>query len=64
MVELPRRKVLVVRQSEIRMRWTSSVPNLKSAIVANLRIRDTSSLFSVACWSPACAARCDGLRGQ
>jgi ABC-type multidrug transport system ATPase subunit len=45
--------------------WTgTSVPNLKSAILANLRVRDTSSLFSVACLSPKCAAKCDELRGQ
>jgi hypothetical protein len=42
----------------------ASVPNLKFATVGEPQIRNTSALFSVACWSQKPAARCDELPGQ
>jgi hypothetical protein len=33
-------------------------------MVGELQVRDTSSMFSVACWSQKPAARCDELLGQ
>jgi hypothetical protein len=45
-------------------RFVPSVPNLKFVMVGELQIRNTSSMFSVACWSQKPAARCDELLGQ
>jgi hypothetical protein len=41
----------------------ANLANLKSAMMANLKIRDPG-FFSVACLSPTFAARCDELREQ